>query len=192
MPQNRKPERPKIPAGKLDAKRRARWKGILVLLAAAVIGLGGYFGLADGSDASYAPEDVVREQPIHAVHEMGGGPRISFPAAGQPQPRIEIPKASHGFGTIGPKDVVTETFVIRNTGQAPLTIARAFTTCGCTTADISARVIPPGKVALVTVRFDAGFHDTRGQTVQRGVIIESNDRDNPKAEIWVHASVGSF
>lgn len=188
MPQTRKT----LPKKSDAARRKKRRNGLQVLLAAAAIGAGAYLGFADGSDARYAPEDVVREQSFQAVHEMGRGPRIRFLPADQPQPRIDIPRTAHGFGTIGPRDVVTETFVIRNAGEAPLTIARAFTTCGCTVADISARVIPPGKVALAKVRFDAGFHDTRGQTVQRGLIIESNDRDNPKAEIWVHASVASF
>jgi len=193
MTQGRKSPSAKNPADKsAAARRRKRRNGILVLLAAAAGGVVGYLGFAGDSDASYAPEDVVREKPIHAVHEMGGGQRIPFLPAGQPQPRIDIPQESYNFGNIGANAVVTRTFVVRNAGEAPLTIARAFTTCGCTTADISARVIPPGKVALVKVRFDAGFHDTRGQMVQRGVIIENNDRNNSRAEIWVRASVGTL
>lgn len=188
MPQTQKT----LPKKADAARRKKRRTGFLVLVAAAAIGVGAYVGFADGSDAGYAQEDVVREQSFQAVHEMGNGPRARFLPADQPQPRIEIPRSSHSFGTIGAKDVVTQTFVIRNAGQAPLTIARAYTTCGCTVADISARVIPPGKVALAKIRFDAGFHDTRGQSVQRGLIIESNDRGTPKAEIWVRASVASF
>ena len=79
--------------------------------------------------------------------------------------------------------------VLFNTGEAPLTISRAYTTCGCTTAEITARTIPPGKVASVTLTFDAGFHETAGQTVRRGLIIENNDPRNPKAEIWIQATV---
>ena len=85
--------------------------------------------------------------------------------------------------------MVRRKFVIRNEGAAPLTIVRAYTTCGCTTAEFSARVIPPGKLAVVTLIFDAGFHDARGQTVDRGIIIENNDRDNSQAEIWTRAAV---
>jgi len=73
-----------------------------------------------------------------------------------------------------------------------LTISRAFTTCGCTTAEITARVIPPKKVALARVRVDMGYHDTRGQDVRRGLIIESNDREDQRTEVWVHASASSF
>jgi hypothetical protein len=146
---------------------------------------------ADDAPLQYAEEDVVRDRPIHAVHEMGGGRPIRFLAKDKPQPEISLPRTRYNFGSIRPTDVVRAKFVIRNTGQGPLTISRAFTTCGCTKADITARVIPPGKLAVVTVIFDAGFHDTKGQHVSRGVIIESNDPDNAKSEVWVEATVAT-
>jgi hypothetical protein len=120
---------------------------------------------------------------------MGDGPPIPFLPKDQAQPAIAVSETSYDFGRIGPTDVVERTFVIFNTGNAPLTISRAYTTCGCTTADITASSIPPGKVAVVTLTFDAGFHETAGQTVRRGLIIENNDPRGPKAEIWIQASV---
>lgn len=139
----------------------------------------------------YGPEDVAREGPFQAVHEMEAGPPIPFLPEDGPQPEITVSERFFDFGSVGPTEVVTHDFVIANTGEAPLTISRAYTTCGCTVADFSASVIPPGQVALVTLRFDAGFHDTRGQTIRRGLIIENNDPDQPNAEIWVQASVRS-
>jgi hypothetical protein len=138
----------------------------------------------------YAEEDVVRDGLFLAIHEMSAGSTIPFLPADQPQPKLVVPNEYHDFGTIGPNDVVKRIFVIRNEGAAPLTISRAYTTCGCTTAEFTARVIPPGKVALVTLIFDAGFHDTRGQTVDRGIIIENNDPGNSQAELWARAAVG--
>jgi hypothetical protein len=85
--------------------------------------------------------------------------------------------------------VVTYDFAIANTGNAPLTINRAYTTCGCTTAEFTATVIPPGKMSVVTMILDAGFHDVRGQTVRRGIIIENNDPETPQVEIWAQATV---
>ncbi len=120
---------------------------------------------------------------------MGEGPAIPFLDKSGPQPDIVVPDDSYNFGRIGPTDMVEKDFVIHNTGKAPLTISRAYTTCGCTTAEISARVIPPGKVATVKLIFDAGFHDTSGQTVRRGLIIENNDPRQSKAEIWIQATV---
>ena len=139
----------------------------------------------------YQAGDVATLQPILAVHEMGEGAPIPFLPKGEPQPNIVIPETSYDFGTIGTQDVVEQTFMIRNTGEAPLTISRAYTTCGCTTAEISASVIPPGQVATVKLIFDAGFHDAAGQTVRRGLIIENNDPEQSQAEIWIQAKVAS-
>ncbi len=176
------------------SKRKNRTLPIVIGLAALVlVGGAAYSYVSDWwtarSTVAYAPEDVVRRQPFTAIHEMGLGPRIQFLPPNQPQPRIVVREGVHNFGVIGPREVVSETFAIRNDGEAPLTSSRAFTTCGCTIAEISARVIPPGKVALATLRFDAGYHDTRGQNVKRGLIIESNDRRRWKAEIWTTATV---
>lgn len=143
------------------------------------------------ASTEYLPEDVVHERPILAIHEMSEGPPIPFLPRNQPQPEIQVPEKSYNFGLVGPYDVVEKEFIIRNTGEAPLTISRAYTTCGCTTAEISASVIPPGKVATVKLIFDTGFHDTAGQTVRRGLIIENNDPQRSQMEIWVQASVRS-
>ncbi len=161
--------------------------GILLLAAA-----GGFIRntLASGSvEIEYSPEDIVYDQPLHAVHEMGPGPAIPFLPKDGPQPEIVISERFHDFGKIEPSEVVTKEFVISNNGQAPLTISRAYTTCGCTTGDFTSATIPPGKVVIMTLTLDAGFHDVRGQTVRRGVIIENNDPGNSNAEIWTEASV---
>ncbi len=170
--------------------------GLLSLGVVIVVGLLIYLfvtpgGKSDGIDLATAP--VNYDQPLHAVHEMDapGTPKkpIPFLPKDGPQPAILIPTASYDFGSIGATDVVTHDFVIANTGEAPLTISRAYTTCGCTTADITSAVIPPGETAIVTLRLDAGFHDVRGQTVRRGLIIENNDPKNSQMEIWIQASI---
>jgi hypothetical protein len=162
--------------------------GILLLAGAFYLYMGGQQQTASGS-TEYTEADVAHEGAFVAQHEMGEGPPIPFLPAGDPQPRVTVPETSYNFGRIGPQDVVERNFIVRNEGEAPLTISRAYTTCGCTTAEFSASVIPPGKVATVKVIFDAGFHDTAGQTVRRGVIIENNDPNQSQAEIWVQAAV---
>jgi hypothetical protein len=179
-------------------KRRKQQKVIPTILIAAIgvilIGAAWYF-IADPGSAQanfdYNPEDVVYDQPIQAIHKMDGGSldSISFLPSDGPQPKIMLLEDFYNFGSVGPTEVVTYDFVIANQGEAPLTIHRAYTTCGCTTADFTATVIPPGKVSVVTMIFDAGFHDAGGQTVRRGIIIENNDPNNPQIELWAQASV---
>ncbi|NIM92781.1 MAG: DUF1573 domain-containing protein [Anaerolineales bacterium] len=140
-------------------------------------------------EIDYEEEDIVYDVPLHAVHEMGEGPAIPFLPNDDPQPQIVVNERFYDFGSIGATDVVTHDFVIANTGDAPLTISRAYTTCGCTTADFTSAVIPPGKVSIMTIRLDAGFHDVSGQTVRRGVIIENNDPKRSSSEVWIQATV---
>ncbi len=143
------------------------------------------------SKIQFNEEDIVYGEPLHAVHEMTGDTveDIPFYAENEAQPKVAVSETNHNFGTIGATEVVSFDYVIKNVGQAPLIISRAYTTCGCTTADFTATVIPPGKVIIMTMVFDAGYHDLRGETVRRGVIIENNDPDVPQLELWAQAAV---
>lgn len=179
-------------------RQRVRRQSILIpiMVIGALLILGAGWWLSKGREAAeatiaFTPEDITYESPLHAVHEMGGGPPIPFLPRGGPQPSIAVNQRYYDFGSLGPNDVVTRQFIIANNGEAPLTISRAYTTCGCTTADFTSAVIPPGKISIMTLRFDAGFHDVRGETVRRGVIIENNDPDRSTVEIWTQASIRS-
>lgn len=162
-------------------------------IAIIAIGLLIVFGGNDSAQAeiSYQPEDVVTDTPFVAVHEMSPSTisQIPFNPKGGPQPKIAVSEAFYDFGSIGSTEVARHDFIIANLGDAPLIINRAYTTCGCTTGEFSASVIPAGKVAVVTLVLDAGFHDVRGQIVRRGIIIENNDPDNSQVEIWTQAKV---
>ncbi len=163
--------------------------GALMLIGSAYWLIAGDRALLAGSE--YDPADVVYGAPLRAVHEMEGPQLAAIPflPKGGPQPAIAASELFFNLGVIGPTDIVTHEFAIFNRGEAPLTISRAYTTCGCTVAEFTATVIPPGKVALMTLTLDAGFHDVSGQTVRRGVIIENNDPNTPQMEIWVQAAV---
>src|SRR3990172_1915065 len=110
-------------------------------------------------DASLVGYDL----PLHAVHEMTGPSLASIPYLPQdgPQPKLVISQSFFDFKQIGANEIVEHQFVIANEGNAPLTISRAYTTCACTTADLTASVIPPGGIAVMTLTFDAGVHDVR-------------------------------
>lgn len=172
-------------------KTRGRPNALLVGIPLLVAALGVLLWAALDYESAADGAATPAGQPLVAVHEMGLGPSIPFLPSYEPQPRLELAEASHDFGLIGPQDVVERTFTIRNTGDAPLTISRAYTTCGCATAEISTNVIPPGGAATARIVFDAGYHDSAGQTVRRGLILENNDPLHSQAEIWIQADVAS-
>lgn len=133
---------------------------------------------------------VVYDQPLQAIHEMNLPANQESPFSGTgPQPKIDIEPDFFDFKNVGATEVIQHEFIVRNKGESALIINSAITTCACTTADFSGTIIPPGKIAIVTLTFDAGYHDTRGQTVRRGVIIQTNDPANPQVEIWTQAAV---
>lgn len=141
----------------------------------------------------YSPSDVVYGEKVIAIHQMG---RIILPApVGQSnsdqtkEPSIQVSESFYDFGLVSSDQVLTRTFIIANTGTSPLIIQQSYTTCGCTTAEFSSNEIPSGKVVLMTLRFDPGFHKNNGSTVRRGVIIYTNDPQHPTQEIWIQASV---
>lgn len=186
--------------GNSRASRQRRAGGNELIIALAVVGalmlavgLGAWWVRQADTEAAaeFAGETIASDNPITVTHDMGPSPRIPFLPAGDPQPNVEAPEPFYDFGRIGATDVVERTFLVRNRGEAPLTISKAYTTCGCTTAELSSDVIPPGQAITVRLIFDAGFHDAAGQTVRRGVILENNDPDQPQTEIWVQAEVGN-
>lgn len=160
------------------------------LLAAAV-----FWPRQSRPDAPSYPPEAVAYGDVLLVGQPDSQPRAAATAqvasteTGTGSPVAETPESYYDFGVIAGDAVVVRTFALRNQGDAPLVIQRAYTTCGCTTAEISAQVIPPGKLALVQMRFDAGFHDVRGMTVRRGLVVETNDALHPRVEMWVQATV---
>ncbi len=146
---------------------------------------------SDPGVIQYSPADIVYSQPLQAIHKMSPEDSSVFPtiSAANAVPEIVISEHYYDFGEIDSSQLVTRTIVIANYGQAPLLIANAYTTCGCTKADFTTTMIPPGKVALMTIRFDPSFHDLHGTTVRRGVIFSTNDPIHPLQEVWIQATV---
>jgi hypothetical protein len=164
-----------------------KWPYLVALLG--MLTLGGVASLALRAQTDTgALVEIVNDQPLHAEHRLPDGNIHRAVASGLA--RMEIPVDFYDFGAISAKAVVRRNFLVINRGSSPLVISQAYTTCGCATAEISASIIPPGKASRVTLVFDAGFHPVAGQTVRRGLVLETNDPQHSEAEIWVQASVG--
>lgn len=130
--------------------------------------------------------------PIHGFHDMPRIPNGPVPTrqvpADEPQPNIDLPVLRWDWGLIPRKPVVQVAFPIQNTGTNPLLITSVVTSCGCTTADLSSSLIPPGTRADLLVVFDPNFHETSG-LVTRIIWLETNDPDMPQVELRLDANV---
>lgn len=129
--------------------------------------------LRGGHDPALIPERPPAPQPA---------------PVGQPVPRLDMPEREHDFGRIYARWTVSHIFAVQNTGTADLVITNLVTSCGCTTAELSSAVIPPGHRANLTVTFDADFHPVRGP-VTRLVWFATNDPTQPWVEVRITADV---
>lgn len=88
---------------------------------------------------------------------------------------ITAKETEHDFGTIkeaGGK--VSHTFLIKNTGAAPLVLTRVVAACGCTTPEYSTEPIAPGKEGKILVTFNPVGRP--GQFVKT-IAVYSNGKD---------------
>lgn len=87
-------------------------------------------------------------------------------------PRLTLEQKELAFGEVVQGQAVALPITLRNTGDAPLVISHAETTCGCSVARFPAAPIPPGGSAELVIDFDS-----RERTGQQGfeVYVFSND-----------------
>lgn len=72
-----------------------------------------------------------------------------------PLPAATFTTLEHDFGTIREGQVVEYSYVVKNTGQAPLIIQNAQPSCGCTVPDWTKTPIPVGGTGYVKAKFDS-------------------------------------
>ena len=115
---------------------------------------------------------IARLEGRVAELEGGGTVRTSTPAAATtstpsatqstpevkpegPLPAFAFNEEVHDFGKIKEGDVVEHEFVFKNTGDAPLIIASATGSCGCTVPEWPKEPIGIGEEGTIRVKFDS-------------------------------------
>lgn len=73
-----------------------------------------------------------------------------------PLPVMEFTDKIHDFGTITEGEVVTKVFKFKNTGEAPLIISNASSSCGCTIPSYPKdKPIAPGESGEIKVQYNS-------------------------------------
>ena len=93
-----------------------------------------------------------------ALTGFAGAPAWAAPQAGEtvtPQSTVTLATVDPvaDLGTVVKGDSATHAFVLRNTGDAPVTIERVTSSCGCTVAEFD-ETIPPGGEGTVRAELD--------------------------------------
>ncbi|MBN2730227.1 MAG: DUF1573 domain-containing protein [Bacteroidales bacterium] len=83
---------------------------------------------------------------------------------------IKFDKLVHDFGQIMQDDKAIHEFTFTNTGDAPLMISMARSSCGCTVPTYSKEPILPGASGSIKVKYDSH----RVGPINKQVVVESN------------------
>jgi hypothetical protein len=80
--------------------------------------------------------------------------------------KIEYEEPNFDFGTAKSGDIVEHRFKFKNTGNVPLSILNARSSCGCTVPEWPKDPIPPGGTGEIYARFN-----TEGRTEKQSKLI---------------------
>lgn len=111
---------------------------------------------------------------------------VMISAASAAAPKIEVEKDTFHFGEVYQGAKVEHVFRFRNAGDAPLTIEKVRTSCGCTAALLSATVLQPGETGEIRTSFDSGRF--RGAVVKT-IYLYSNDPLQQVTQLYVRGKV---
>lgn len=101
-------------------------------------------------------------------------------------PQLLVEKRDFDFGEVFEGEKVDYTFRFQNAGDEPLIIDRVRSSCGCTAALLSTKIIAVGEVAELKASFDS----TRfGGAVVKTIYLYSNDPQQPVAEFHIRGTV---
>lgn len=101
-------------------------------------------------------------------------------------PKLVVEDADFSFGQVFQGGKVEHTFRFRNSGEAPLTVEKVRSSCGCTAALLSATLIPPGGTGEIRTTFDSGRF--RGAVVKT-IYLYVNDPVQPVAQFNLRGTV---
>ena len=118
--------------------------------------------------------------PTEKAKPVAPARKEALPKREGPQPKIVFTEKEYDFGEVKGVDRIEHIYKFHNEGKADLKIDKVKTSCGCTAALLSAKVIPPGKEGEIKTTFTFGRRQGK-QT--KHIYVSSNDPDEPNEKL---------
>jgi hypothetical protein len=99
---------------------------------------------------------------------------------------IVFDNKEYNFGRASAGDPVKHTYVVTNTGTAPLEISDVHPSCGCTTAGGWTKSIPPGQTGDIPIQFNSSRYSG---SVTKTITVTSNAKNEPRATLVLRGTV---
>ncbi len=100
-------------------------------------------------------------------------------------PCIEFVQTVYDYDTIEQNSDGRCTFTFKNTGNAPLLISNASTSCGCTKPQFSTKPVLPGRTGRITVRYNTSLVGSFRKTI----VVKSNAANQSTAILFIKGFV---
>ena len=104
------------------------------------------------------------------------------------EPRIFCEEPTFDFGSRDSSEIVEHEFILKNTGTADLEIRRVQPACGCTTAELEKKIIPPGEDAKIAAKLSLAG---RIGELAKPIVVDSNDPTNPTLQLMMKGVAGT-
>jgi hypothetical protein len=101
-------------------------------------------------------------------------------------PQLSLSKKQHNFGVVTEGDIVDFEMQLKNSGRSDLVISNIRTSCGCTAALLSSKVIEPDDTATLRIELDTA---DRSGKMTRSIIIYSNDPQRPQQVVTLYVNI---
>jgi len=156
---------------------------ILVVIMAVLVGIGLGFFMGHQQAKEY-PYSWEQEQ--NAVAERRQNEEDAQKAEksetpeldpGQSYPKLVVDEEVYNFGVFEKEQKGEHVFVVKNEGNAALTLTYIDKSCSCTQIDISHSNVPPGKESRVTVHWKPNI---ASGAYNQGVLFKTNDPKKPQ------------
>ncbi len=101
-------------------------------------------------------------------------------------PKLVFEQTIHDFGAVAPGSVNPCKFKFANKGPGVLKISEVTKTCGCTVFSLDKKDYNPGEEGTIDVSYNA---DKGSGERTRHLYVLSNDKDNPRIELTIKATI---
>jgi hypothetical protein len=140
---------------------------------------------APASKPAAEPNAASPQAPAKPAPSKIEGPQAAAEPNG-PSPKIVFEQTVHDFGPVAPGSLNPCKFKFKNKGAGILKISDVTKTCGCTVFELIKREYAPGEEGAI----DVGYNADRSSGVRtRHLYVLSNDKDNPRVDLTIKASI---
>jgi hypothetical protein len=101
-------------------------------------------------------------------------------------PRATMKETSYDFGMVDPHTTLSHEFEISNSGEIPLKLDVAGTSCKCTVGELANDLLPPGGMTIITMTWNTGY---QAEHYEQSATIITNDPLAESIELKVEGEV---